>query len=94
MNKREELARIVSPEAFDRARFDAMADIRTQAGDFERGQDRAFAKVDAILDALMKPSEAMVKASESAYETDAFGVKSAWASDLFSAMIHAVKEGK
>jgi hypothetical protein len=40
----------------------------------------------------VEPTKAMLKASDSAYETDCFGAKSAWPSDIYKAMIKAAGE--
>lgn len=45
------MARAAFPAAFDRAAHNAMADINTKAGDFERGQDDARRRIDEALTA-------------------------------------------
>jgi hypothetical protein len=42
----------------------------------------------------LEPTKAMLKASERAYDTDCFGVKSAWPSDIYKTMIKAAQESK
>lgn len=53
MSERDRLIDIVAraafPAAFDRTSFDAMADINTRAGDFERGQEHARERAAAAL---------------------------------------------
>lgn len=56
---RDRLARALDPDAFDRAALDRMSDVTTKAGDFERGQQRAYERLDAVLAVLREPDEAL-----------------------------------
>jgi hypothetical protein len=53
----------------------------------EEGWHNYLPQVDAALAAMLEPTVAMVKAGSGLYEVDEFGVKSAWPSDTYQAMI-------
>jgi hypothetical protein len=72
----ERVARAIEPLAFDERHFAAMADVRTQPGDFEDGQERARRKARAAITAMREPTVDMKRAFASVgrYQGDETGM--------------------
>lgn len=85
MTMRDRLARALDPDAFDKAAFDRMSDVTTQAGDFERRQRRAYERIDAVLAVLGEPDEALVMIGH--------GQGLGNIREAFTAMVDAVRHG-
>lgn len=110
MNMREKIARAIDPGAFASWQHAYDYEMRKTGdtakaaafADWAHSTKSAFEKADAVLDALMEPTEEMQKAGEHGPTSTSYGgddgsfeyVSDDDAGEIFQLMIRAAKEGK
>lgn len=103
MSEQDELDRIAELERENQSLKEELANVRRWLSRADQDKADIVDKMNQQLAEMrrqlegwklvpIKPTEEMLKATEAAYETDCFGTKAAWPSDLWREMVAAAPQ--